>query len=476
MNQQKMWMLVATGLLIQSSLYAMDMDRVNALASQFSGKSVTTTHVETVAPVKETTAPVVKVEELKKEVATVVTQSSPEPKVEAVTATVTEESLGLRKTNLYAEEAETAGEATTYGKDAAGSSKKFDRAFENAPPMIPHDVEGMLPIKVGNNACTGCHLPDVAPSMKATPVPPSHFASFRPATGMTADGKISKEGKGVDNTSDFKTVVHKLDKLSGARFNCSQCHAPQSTQAPLVGNTFTPDFSENGSKRSNLIDTINEGVEGAKSTSATEAVVAPVVVAAIATPTLEKVVESEPKVEAVKATVTEESLGLRKTNLYVEEAETTGEATSYGKAAAGSSKRFARAFENAPPMIPHDVDGMLPIKIGNNACTGCHLPDVAPSMKATPIPKSHFASFRPTTAIAADGKISKEGKSVDNTSDFKTVAHKLDKLSGARFNCSQCHAPQSTQAPLVGNTFTPDFSENGSTKSNLIDTINIGVQ
>ena len=53
MNQQKMWMLVATGLLIQSSLYAMDMDRVNALASQFSGKSVLTTHVETVAPVKK---------------------------------------------------------------------------------------------------------------------------------------------------------------------------------------------------------------------------------------------------------------------------------------------------------------------------------------------------------------------------------------------------------------------------------------
>ncbi len=175
--------------------------------------------------------------------------------------TISEESLGLRKVDLYSEDS-AKPEATTYTKDAAGSSKRFERAYENAPPMIPHDVEGMLPIKMGNNACTGCHMPDVAKSVGATPVPPSHFASFRPITGMAKDGKITKEGKGVDNTSDFKTVVHKLKKLSSARFNCSQCHAPQSTQEPLVGNTFTPDYSSKDSnKKSNLIDVINEGVE-----------------------------------------------------------------------------------------------------------------------------------------------------------------------------------------------------------------------
>jgi len=175
--------------------------------------------------------------------------------------TISEESLGLRKTNLYTEKSETIGEATHYGKAAAGSSKVFERAFENAPPMIPHDLEGMLPIKIGSNACTGCHMPEVAPSMKATAIPASHFASFRPTTAMGADGRITKEGKVINNTSDFKTVVHKLDKLSGARFNCTLCHAPQSTQAPLVGNTFKADFSANGAKSSNLIDTINEGVQ-----------------------------------------------------------------------------------------------------------------------------------------------------------------------------------------------------------------------
>ncbi len=179
--------------------------------------------------------------------------------------TVSEESLGLRKTNLYTEAAGTVGEATKYGKAAPGTSKRFDRAYENAPPMIPHDVEGMLPIKIGNNACTGCHMPEVAKSMGATPIPPSHFTNYRPDTAMKGNDVV-KEGKVVGkdliNTGDIKLAkVKKLNHLYNGRFNCSQCHAPQSTQKPLVKNTFTPDFSANGSKRSNLVDTINEGVQ-----------------------------------------------------------------------------------------------------------------------------------------------------------------------------------------------------------------------
>jgi len=274
MFQKKIYVLVLVGFLANSSLCAMDMDRVNALAAQFSGQiaSTKTPSVEAVAPIAkviapvvETAAPVTKVEEPIVEAVTLPTIEAVDVnipvKVAIIAATVTEESLGLRKTNLYAEESETIGEATSYGKAAAGSSKLFERAFENAPPMIPHDVEGMLPIKIGNNSCTGCHMPEVAPSMKATAIPASHFASFRPTTGIGSDGRITKEGMGVDNTSDLKIVSHKLDKLSGARFNCSQCHAPQSTQAPLIGNTFTPDFSVNGAKSSNLIDTMNEGVK-----------------------------------------------------------------------------------------------------------------------------------------------------------------------------------------------------------------------
>ncbi len=180
--------------------------------------------------------------------------------------TVSEESLGLRKTDLYTEAPDTAGEATKYGKAAPGTSKRFDRAYENAPPMIPHDVEGLLPIKIGNNACLGCHMPEVAPSMKATPIPPSHFTNYRPDTVMKGDNVVKEGkvlGKDLSNVSDIKLAkAKKLNHLYQGRFNCSQCHAPQSTQKPLVKNTFTPDFTtKDGSHKSHLIDVINEGVE-----------------------------------------------------------------------------------------------------------------------------------------------------------------------------------------------------------------------
>ena len=60
-------------------------------------------------------------------------------------ASISEESLGLRKTDLYTEST-TTGDKTMYGTGYAGSGYKIKRAFQDAPPMIPHDTEGMLPI------------------------------------------------------------------------------------------------------------------------------------------------------------------------------------------------------------------------------------------------------------------------------------------------------------------------------------------
>ena len=151
---------------------------------------------------------------------------------------VSEESLGLRKTNLYVEAAETKGAETKYRKSYAGSGQKINRAFQDAPPMIPHDTEGMLPIKIGNNACTGCHMPEVAVSMNATPIPPSHFTNFRPTHNF--DGKLFT--KSIDNYKNEKSIK-KTDKLQGARYNCSQCHAPQSEGDLAVENTFTPEYT-----------------------------------------------------------------------------------------------------------------------------------------------------------------------------------------------------------------------------------------
>ena len=176
--------------------------------------------------------------------------------------TVSEESLGLRKTDLYTEKS-TVGDQTMYSKSAAGASTTINRAFENAPPMIPHDVEGMLPITINNNSCAGCHEPAVAASMNATPIPKSHFTNYRPDTALASDGKITKEGKTVENTSDFVVGSAKtLNQLSGARFNCSQCHAPQSQGKLIVENDFEADFrKDNADKASNLVDNINEGVK-----------------------------------------------------------------------------------------------------------------------------------------------------------------------------------------------------------------------
>jgi len=182
---------------------------------------------------------------------------------------ISEESLGLRKTDLYSESADTKGALTKYTDVAAGSSKKIDRAFQDAPPMIPHSVDGLLPITIGNNACVGCHMPAVAAAVKATPVPKSHLMDFRPKTAIDKDGRVMKNGKVIENTSSEKRAnisikENKEEKLTGARFNCSQCHAPQSdTEAPK--NTFKPVYSDkdgatksswNGSRITDSLDTL----------------------------------------------------------------------------------------------------------------------------------------------------------------------------------------------------------------------------
>jgi cytochrome c-type protein NapB len=181
-----------------------------------------------------------------------------------------EKELGLRKTDLYSEGTDTIGAKTDYSRPAPGASKKFERAYLDAPPMIPHSVEGLLPITQSNNACLGCHMPEVAPAMKATPIPKSHFINYRPTT-VFKDGELVKEGKVVGiqkgdmgNVSDIKVAkAKKLTHLYQGRFNCSQCHAPQSKTDLVVENTFTPDFKGDDKLKShsNLVDVMNEGVD-----------------------------------------------------------------------------------------------------------------------------------------------------------------------------------------------------------------------
>jgi len=175
--------------------------------------------------------------------------------------TVSEESLGLRKTNLYSEDG-TSPEQAKFDAAAPGAAKTLQRAYDNAPPLIPHSTEGLLPITAKNNACLGCHMPAAAKGVGATAIPASHFVNFRPNTKIGKDGAVVKEGKAVKNTSDVKVVEHKQKTLYQGRYNCSQCHVPQANIKPLVKNNFKPDYqSKSAKKKSNLLDVLNTGVD-----------------------------------------------------------------------------------------------------------------------------------------------------------------------------------------------------------------------
>ena len=151
--------------------------------------------------------------------------------------TVSEDEIGLRTVPLYDEDDLELTKPLDYvGNEPGIENEKYARAFENAPPMIPHSVEGLLPITASNNMCTSCHLPDVAEMVGAVPVPISHLYDLR-------------------NDKDLG------GELSHARFNCSQCHAPQAKRDPLVQNRFNAAWrTKEGAGKSNLMDVLEDGV------------------------------------------------------------------------------------------------------------------------------------------------------------------------------------------------------------------------
>lgn len=149
---------------------------------------------------------------------------------------VTEEEIGIRKKSLYSEE-EVQPVEGIYPKLSPGESKRFARAFENSPPLIPHDLTGMLPIAETSNMCMGCHMPKAAGSVGAVAVPRSHLVDMD--TGRDLGGE-----------------------LDGERYNCMQCHVPQVEIPEAVENVFEGEFrDEKGKYSSNLADILNEGVE-----------------------------------------------------------------------------------------------------------------------------------------------------------------------------------------------------------------------
>ena len=163
--------------------------------------------------------------------------------------------LGLINADVHDDQSDNLGGMPTYSVDAAGTSQRMDRSFENAPPMIPHSTDGLIPITKDLNACTTCHMPNVAESMKSTAIPISHLTNYRPDVNL-GDGKIDIEASKAVTQIDLK------GELSMARYNCTQCHVSQANVDIAIQNTFKSVFRKTDSKSgSDLNDNIGEGVK-----------------------------------------------------------------------------------------------------------------------------------------------------------------------------------------------------------------------
>ena len=80
-------------------------------------------------------------------------------------------------------------------------------------------------------------MPVEAVSQGATPIPNSHLVDLDTGTDLGGE-------------------------LDGSRFNCMQCHVIQNKLSPAVENIFKGGFrDEKGRYRSNLLETLNDGVE-----------------------------------------------------------------------------------------------------------------------------------------------------------------------------------------------------------------------
>ncbi len=166
---------------------------------------------------------------------------------------IEEDKLGLIDASVKSEETNLK-EKADYANLQPGKAETIDRAFENAPPLIPHTTIGFFPIKMKNNICFSCHLPDKIEKSGAVAIPATHFTSLRPEM-VEVDGILQFE-------EEEDVHIQELDTTNFAYFNCSQCHVPQTDVTVDIENLFTPEFREEfGLEKSDLSEKLIEGVE-----------------------------------------------------------------------------------------------------------------------------------------------------------------------------------------------------------------------
>ena len=132
---------------------------------------------------------------------------------------------------------------------------------------------------------------------------------------------------------------------------------------------------------------------------------------------------------AAGGAIDELNMGLSKTSVFDTPTPST---YSYSDAKPGWNDPLPRAWEDAPPQIPHQVDEFLPVVAADNQCLDCH--DVP---KYIDKPKNMDRTVKSKSPMSRDHYATAE----------------LEDLAGSRFNCTQCHVPQSDAAPLVESTY-----------------------
>jgi cytochrome c-type protein NapB len=122
--------------------------------------------------------------------------------------------MGLSKTSVFDNPSP---ESFSYSGSSPGSNQTLPLAYAGAPPQIPHNIENFVPVTTENNQCVACHnTPDLIGQKskgRPTPMPESHYTDLR-----RTPGKVTKE-------------------VTGSRYVCTQCHAPQAEVDPLVENS-----------------------------------------------------------------------------------------------------------------------------------------------------------------------------------------------------------------------------------------------
>lgn len=116
----------------------------------------------------------------------------------------------------------------TYTAVEPGDSTVLPRPYRGAPPQVPHDLEGLLPITLEENSCYACHHPDMAGD-DDIPIPASHFAWPQIMV-------VSRADAGADSRATLSYVAgyEQNEDVLGARYNCVQCHTPRAENLAAV--------------------------------------------------------------------------------------------------------------------------------------------------------------------------------------------------------------------------------------------------